>query len=308
MPLDPALKLVLDQLAATPGPQLHELEPAQARTFFDAMQFPAPEITLASIENRTIPGPAGEIPVRIYRPTAGGTLPALVYFHGGGWVIGSLDTHDASCRGLAKDVGCTVVSIDYRLAPEARYPAAAEDCYAATRWVAENAAALGVDPRRIAIGGDSAGGNLGAVVALMARDRGAPALRFQLLIYPVTDSDFTRPSYRENAEGYLLTAKAMEWFWGHYVPEASRRREAYCAPIHAAELAGLPPALVQTAELDPLRDEGEAYARRLQEAGVATTLTRYDGLIHGYFAMGALSPAAAGAVREAVEALRKALA
>ncbi len=308
MPLDPALKLVLDQLAANPGPQLHELEPAQARTFFDAMQFPSPEIALPSVEIRTIPGPAGEIPVRIYRPSTAATLPALVYFHGGGWVIGSLDSHDPSCRNLAKEVGCSVVSVDYRLAPEHRYPAAPEDCYAATRFVAENAAQLGIDAKRIAIGGDSAGGNLAAVVALMARDRRGPSLRFQLLLYPVTGADFTRASYRENAEGYLLTLKMMEWFWNHYVPDASARRGAYCAPLHAKDLAGLPPALVQTAEFDPLRDEGEAYAKRLKQAGVATTLTRYDGLIHGYFAMGGISEAAARAVREAVTALRTALA
>ncbi len=241
MPLDPGLKLVLDQLAANPGPQLHELPVAQARVFFDQMQLPRPEVKVASIEDRRIPGPAGEIPVRIYRPEGKAPLAALVYFHGGGWVIGSIETHDGSCRDLANRVGCVVISVDYRLAPEQRYPAAAEDCFAATKWVAENAAALGVDPKRIAIGGDSAGGNLAAAVALMARDRRGPALRFQLLIYPVTDADFTRASYRENAEGYLLTTKAMEWFWGHYVPDAAQRKEPYAAPLQAKELAACRP-------------------------------------------------------------------
>src|SRR5262245_51006260 len=308
MALDPGLKLALDQLAANPGPQLHELPVAQARAFFDQMQLPRPDVKIAAVEDRRIPGPGGEIPVRIYRPEASGVLPALVYFHGGGWVIGSIETHDGSCRDLANRVGCVVVSVEYRLAPEHRYPAAAEDCFAATKWVAENAAALGVDPKRIAIGGDSAGGNLTAAVALMARDRRGPALRFQLLVYPVTDADFGRASYRENAEGYLLTTKAMEWFWGHYVPDAAQRREAYAAPLRAKDLAGLPPAFVLTAEYDPLRDEGEAFAKRLQEAGVRTTLKRYDGAIHGFFAMGLLAEVARTAVSDAAAALRSALA
>ena len=304
MPLDPGLKLVLDQLAATPGPQLHELPVAQARIFFDQMQLPRPEVKIAAVEDRRIPGPAGEIPVRIYRPEGKAPLPALVYFHGGGWVIGSIETHDGSCRDLANRAGCVVVSVDYRLAPEHRYPAAAEDCLAATRWVAENAAALGADPKRIAIGGDSAGGNLAAVVALMARDRRGPPLRFQLLIYPVTDADLTRASYRENAEGYLLTTKAMEWFWGHYVPDAAQRKEPYAAPLQAKDLAGLPPAFVITAQYDPLRDEGEAYAKRLQQAGVRTALKRYEGAIHGFFAMGLLAEVARTAMDDAVAALR----
>ena len=308
MPLDPGLKLVLDQLAANPGPQLHELPVDQARVFFDSMQLPRPDVAVAHVEDRRVPGPAGEIPVRVYRPESGATLPALVYFHGGGWVIGSVETHDGSCRDLANRIGCVVVSVDYRLAPEHPYPAAAEDCYAATKWVSENAAALGVDPGRIGIGGDSAGGNLTAAVALMARDRGAPALRHQLLVYPVTDADFSRASYRENAEGYLLTTKAMEWFWGHYVPDPAQRQDAYAAPLRAADLSGLPPAFVLTAEYDPLRDEGEALARRLEQAGVKTRLTRYDGAIHGFFAMGMLAEVARRAVDDAVLEVREALA
>ena len=307
MPLDPGLKLVLDQLAANPGPQLHELPVAQARVFFDQMQLPRPEVKVAEVSDRRIPGPAGEIPVRIYRPEGRAPFPALVYFHGGGWVIGSVETHDGSCRDLANRIGCVVVSVDYRLAPESRFPAAAEDCFAATRWVAAHAGELGVDARRIGVGGDSAGGNLAAVVALMARDRSGPALRHQLLVYPVTDADFTRASYRENAEGYLLTTKAMEWFWGHYAPEAAQRTEPYAAPLRAKDLAGLPPAFVLTAEYDPLRDEGEAYAQRLEQAGVPTVRTRYAGAIHGFFAMGLLAQVARDAVDEAVAAVRAAL-
>jgi acetyl esterase len=307
MALDPGLKLVLDQLAANPGPQLHELPVAQARAFFEQMQLPRPELKVAAIEDRRIPGPAGEIPVRIYRPDGKGPLPALVYFHGGGWVIGGIETHDPTCRSSPIGWAAWVVSVDYRLAPSIAIPAAAEDCFAATKWVAANAAALGVDPKRLAIGGDSAGGNLAAAVALMARDRRGPALRYQLLIYPVTDADFTRASYRENAEGYLLTSQAMEWFWGHYVPDAAQRKEPYAAPLQAKDLAGLPPAFVLTAEYDPLRDEGEAFAKRLQQAGVATRLTRYDGAIHGFFSMGLLAEVARTAVADAVVELRLAL-
>jgi acetyl esterase len=308
MPLDPGLKIVLDQLAANPGPELHELPVEQARVFFDSMQLPRPDVAVAHIEDRRVPGPAGEIPLRVYRPESGATLPALVYFHGGGWVIGSVETHDGSCRDLANRIGCVVVSVGYRLAPEHPYPAATEDCYAATKWVSENAAELGVDPGRIGIGGDSAGGNLTAAVALMARDRGGPALRHQLLVYPVTDADFNRASYRENAEGYLLTTKAMEWFWGHYVPDPAQRQDAYAAPLRAADLSGLPPAFVLTAEYDPLRDEGEALARRLEQAGVKTRLTRFVGAIHGFFAMGMLAEVARRAVDDAVLEVRQALA
>ena len=228
-----------------------------------------------------------------------------MYFHGGGWVIGSLETHDGTCRELAAGAGCVVVSVDYRLAPEHRYPAAAEDCYAATRWCAEHAAELAIDARRIAVGGDSAGGNLAAVVAQMARDRGGPGLVLQLLVYPVTDHDFGTASYRDNAAGYLLTAADMRWFWGHYLgDDTARGAEPYASPLRAASLAGLPPALVITAELDPLRDEGEAYARALEAAGVAAKLHRYDGMIHGFFGMSAIMDQAVAAVREATGTLR----
>jgi acetyl esterase len=235
-------------------------------------------------------------------------MPALVFFHGGGFVICNLDTHDGPCRSIANAAGCIVVSVDYRLAPEHPYPAAAEDCHAATEWVAKNGAEFGIDTSRIAIGGDSAGGNLAAVVALMARDRGAPSLRFQLLIYPVTDYAFETDSYRENAEGYLLTRDMMRWFWNLYVPDASKAAEPYASPLRAADLSGLPPALCITAEYDPLRDEGEAYAARLREAGVAATTSRYDGLFHGFFGMSAQIDRARDAVAEATAALRAALA
>jgi acetyl esterase len=267
-----------------------------------------PPTPLPVVRDVAIAGAAGTIPARLYRPSRDGTLSLLVYFHGGGWVIGNLEGYDNVCSDLAAEAGCAVLSIDYRLAPEHRFPAAADDCFAATAWARINAAALGIDPARLAVGGDSAGGNLAAVVALMARDRGGPPVRFQLLVYPVTCGRMDTPSYRDNAEGYLLTQAAMVWFWNHYTPHAADRELPYAAPLRAADLGGLPPALVLTAEFDPLRDEGEAYAARLRAAGVPTTLRRYDGQIHGFFTMGALVDRARAALDETAAALRAALA
>jgi len=309
MPLDPQAKAILDQFASMGGPQLHEMSVAQARELILGMVALAGEPeSIARIENRTVPGPAGEIPIRIYAPVGTAPFPVLVYFHGGGWVIGNLDTHDGICRSLANRVGCLVVSVDYRLAPEHPFPAAPEDCYAATRWLAEHAGSLGGDKGRIAVGGDSAGGNLAAVVALMARDRGGPKLAFQLLVYPVTDADFETRSYRENAEGYFLTRADMVWFWTHYAPRQEDRRNPYAAPLRAASLRGLPPALVITAEFDPLCDDGNAYAARLREDGVPVRLSRQDGLIHGFFQMGAVIDRGRASVDEAARALKDAFA
>jgi len=302
MPLDPAVRALLDAFAANDSPSLPSMTPEQAREMFEKLRLPLPGDPVAEVEDRRIPGPAGEIPVRIYAPER--PRGVLVYFHGGGWVIGSLETHDAPLRALANTAGCTVISVDYRLAPEHRHPAAAEDCYAATRWAAANARALGADPALLAVGGDSAGGNLAAVTALLARARGGPALRFQLLVYPVTDHDFERASYRDNAEGYFLSREDMRWFWNHYVPDAGERDAVTASPLRAADLSGLPPAHVITAEFDPLRDEGEAYAARLREAGVPVSLTRYDGQIHGFFGMAALLPRGHDAVAEAAAKLR----
>ncbi len=309
MPLDPQAKAVLDQFASMGGQQLHEMSVAQARELILGMVALAGEPeSVARIENRTVPGPAGEIPVRIYAPVGTAPFPVLVYFHGGGWVIGNLDTHDGICRSLANRVGCLVVSVDYRLAPEHRFPAAPEDCYAATRWLAEHAGSLGGDKGRIAVGGDSAGGNLAAVVALMARDRGGPKLAFQLLVYPATDTDFETRSYRENSEGYFLTRADMVWFWNHYAPRDEDRRNPYAAPLRAASLRGLPPALVITAEFDPLCDDGNAYAARLREDGVPVRLSQQDGLIHGFFQMGAVIDRGRASVDEASRALKDAFA
>jgi acetyl esterase len=309
MPLDPQSRFLLDQLAAQGGPALHEMSPAEARRAFESMRIPMPGEAVASIEDRRVPGPAGEIPVRLYVPDDAATpSPALLYFHGGGWVIGSLETHENLCKALANRSGARVVAVDYRLAPEHCWPAAAEDCYAVTCHVAERGAALGIDGARLAVGGDSAGGNLAAVVALLARERGGPRLRHQVLIYPVTDHDFERPSYRENGRDYFLTTDAMRWFWDHYVPDRGRRDDWSAAPLRAEKLAGLPPATVITAEYDPLRDEGEAYAERLREAGVPVNCSRYEGQIHGFVSMLDLLDAGRRAADQIGAALRAALA
>src|SRR5919197_1091394 len=222
MPLDPEAKMLLEQVTTVVRP-FDELSVEEARAAIATLSAAAGEgEAVARVENRTIPGPRGEIPVRIYTPAGRAPFPLLVYFHGGGWVIGNLETHDALCRHLANAASAVVVSVDYRLAPEHPFPASGEDAYAATRWVAANAAAIGGDAGRVAVGGDSAGGNLAAVVALMARDRGGPPLVFQLLVYPVTDSPAAEhPSYRENAEGYFLTRDMMHWFWNHYCERAA---------------------------------------------------------------------------------------
>jgi acetyl esterase len=306
LPLDPAFDAVVQALRAL-GPR-SAMDPAQVRLLYGNMQRPAPDGT-AETTALTIPGPAGPIPARAYRPTAAeGPLGVVVYFHGGGWVLGGLDTHDDTCRQLARAAGCVVVSVDYRLAPEHRFPAAVEDAEAATRWVAEHAGELGGEPGRLAVAGDSAGGNLAAVIARRARDAGAPSLRFQLLVYPVLDCDFSRPSYELNDEGLLLSRDDMIWFWGHYLPDEERRTDPDASPLRAADLSALPPAMVIVAYHDPLRDEDEAYAGRLAEAGVPVTLRRWDGMMHGFFSMGTWVAGGREAMAEAGEALRQALA
>ncbi len=319
MPLNTQSKVLLDQLAALGGKPLEEMTPAEAREdrarameAFKALSGPAPEV--ARVRDRTIPGPAQPVPVRIYwpksladhaaSPGAAERFPALVYFHGGGWVFGNLDQVDQVCRVLANSAGYVVVSVDYRLAPEHKFPAAAEDAYAAAQFVATHAEELGIDASRIAVAGDSAGGNLAAVVCLMARDRGGPSLMFQLLVYPCTDYHDDRPSMREFAENHLLTRASMRYFWNHYLARPEQGRDPYASPIYAPTLAGLPPALVITAECDPIRDQGEAYAQRLKQAGVAAEVKRYEGVIHAFFQMGAVIDAGKQAVEDAAAALR----
>jgi acetyl esterase len=307
MLLDPQAQAFLDQVATMNLPPLNTMSVEQARQVAAALSemHGAPE-PVGSVDNLVIPGPASEIPIRVYTPEQSGPLPVLVYCHGGGWVVGDLESHDAVCRALANAAGCLVASVEYRLAPEHKFPAAAEDAYAATRWMAENAGQIAGDPQRIAVGGDSAGGNLAAAVALMARDRGGPQLTCQLLIYPLTESACETVSCQENGEGYFLTLEMLRWFWNHYLGSDADRRNPYAAPLRARDLRGLPPALVLTAEFDPLRDEGEAYATRLRAAGVQVQCKRYDGMIHGFFSMGGLLDQARVAMDEVAAGLQAA--
>jgi len=308
MPLDPQARAFLDQLAAANIPDVPALTPREARAQMDVaslMLGRPPQV--GRVEDRTFPGPAGPVRVRLTAPGGSGPFPGLVYFHGGGWVVGGLGSHDHLCRAITAASGVSVVSVDYRLAPEHPFPAAVDDAEAAAVWAADHAAELGIDPARLAVGGDSAGGNLAAVVARRARDRGRPRLAFQLLIYPIADSDMDTPSYLENAEGYLLTRAAMAWYWGQYVPDPGRRRDPDASPLRAADLSGLPPALVVTAGHDPLRDEAEAYARRLTDAGVPVRLAAYPGMIHGFLRRYTQFDQGKAALAEIAAALKEAL-
>jgi acetyl esterase len=308
MPLDPQMKVILDKAAAARVPSFHEMTPAQARELLrkrPPMGTPEP---VAHIEDRSIPSPAGEIPVRIYRPVADAPLPAVVFFHGGRWVIGDLDTHDAVCRILSNAARCVVVSVDYRLAPENRFPAGPDDCYAATAWTANNAAAIGADPSRLAVAGTSAGGTLATVVAMMARDRRGPRLACQVLWYPATDAAMDTPSHRVHSTGsyYLLSRADMEWFWNYYLSSERDRANPYCCPGVAKDLSGLPPALIVTAEYDPLRDEAEEYAACLKRAGVAVKCTRYEGVTHAFTGMAPILDKGRQSIIEAAAALHEA--
>jgi acetyl esterase len=309
MPLDPQAQRVIEAMAALNLKPVESSTPDEARESIRARTAAlGPFEDVAGVADHRLPVAGAEIAARVYSPGGRGPHPVLVYYHGGGWVIGDLYTHDGLCRSLTNAARCAVVSVDYRLAPESKYPVAAEDSYAALRWVATSATRLGLDPRRIAVGGDSAGGNLATVVALMARERGGPSLVHQVLIYPVTDHAFDTPSYVENATGYVLTLDGMRWFWSHYLARDSQGQEAYASPLRAPTLAGLPPALVITAEYDPLRDEGEAYAARLRDAGVPVTVTRYGGMFHGFVRMTRILDKAKTALDEIAGALQKAFA
>jgi len=308
--LDPGVRGLLDAIAALGAPPLESLSPAEARKVASENLVPVAGVVepLRSIENLRIPGPLGEIPIRVYTPDSPAPHPAMVYFHGGGWVIWDLDTHDVVCSAIAHRAGAVVVSVDYRLAPEHKFPAAVTDAYAATAWVSANAARLGVDTARISVGGDSAGGNLAAVVSLKSRNENGPTIALQALVYPVTDlSSTATASYLEFAEGYQLTRAVMEWFRDQYLPNPEAARDPYASPLLAPDLRGLPPAVILTAECDPLRDEGEAYAKRLAEAGVPVTSTRYAGMIHPFFSLSGAIPRALDAFQQVSDAVRTAV-
>jgi acetyl esterase len=307
MSLDAHVRNVLDQMAALKLPKLWEIGPQAGRAAMRASIFRGGDTAIGRIENRTMPGPAGDIAVRVYTPLgkSDDVLPGFVFYHGGGFVLGDLDSHDDLCRCLANGSGCRTVAIDYRLAPENPFPAAVDDCFAATTYIASHAVEFGIDPARLAVGGDSAGGNLAAVVCQLAKMQGAPKIAFQLLIYPVTQlgADAETRSMRENAKGYFLEKESMDWFTKLYCPDMAHRTDPRLSPLLCGDLSSLPPAYVVTAGFDPLRDEGKDYADKLDAAGVPITYVNYPGMVHGFFSMRSLIPKA----REAVSATAAAL-
>ena len=298
--------------ATAKPPFLYELTPAEARKVLDDVQ--AAPIDKLPVEDRwiTVPAEVGDVRVRIVRPPdAAGTLPVILYMHGGGWVLGNADTHDRLVRELAVGTGAAVAFVEYDRSPEAHYPVAIEQGYATARWIVREGAAHGLDPERMAIAGDSVGGNMTAAITLMARDRGDVRFVHQSMYYPVTDAAMDTGSYAQFAEGYFLTAKSMAWFWDCYCPNLERRSEPFASPLRASDeqLAELPPALLIVDEADVLRDEGEAYAARLRTAGVAITTVRYDGITHDFMMLNPLSETRAtrAAVAQAIATLRQAL-
>ena len=312
MNVTPQTRVLLDRMAALKVQSVASLSVPLARAQMEAMVKARniPPTQVGRIEERGIPGPGGNLKLRIYWPPgAGAKLPALVYYHGGGHVVGSLDSHDAVARNLCAGAGIVVVSVDYRLAPEHPFPAAADDCYAATLWTARHGAEIGVDPTRLAVGGDSAGGNLAAVVALMARDAGQPKLRLQLLVYPITDYACVSPTYKTFGYGYgVLDTPAMLWFQRHYLQDLRNAEDWRASPLKAASHQGLAPACMIAAECDVLHDDGPPYAEALRRAGVAVDFHEYPGMIHGFFSMAPIIDEAATAQAVAVAALQRALA
>jgi acetyl esterase len=305
MALHPMLQMMADNAASQEGGgSLREGGVDAARTGYDAIGAMGGDLPeLAKIEDSSFPGPAGDVPVRIYTPAGDGPLPVVVFFHGGGFTIGSLTSHDPVAHKLAAESGAIVVSVDYRLAPEHKFPAAVEDCFAALQWVGDNAASFGGDASRLAVCGDSAGGNLATVSSVLARDAGGPALAFQALIYPTTDARGGYPSIEENGEGLFLSADTMRWFYEQYGSEDDKL-DCRCSPILHEDLSNLPPALIITAEYDPLRDEGEAYGEALRTAGNSVTVKRYDGMTHVFFQLGAMLEEGRQAMSETAAALR----
>jgi len=316
--IDPDTQRLLDALAAIPAPAVGEISVEEARrsatmrSVIASLGGTALEpVAVGSVEALAVPTPAGPVPTRVYRPAAplSDLPPLLVWFHGGGFVLGDLESADPSSRALCAGAGVIVVNVDYPLAPEHPFPAAPEACWAVTSWLAEHHAEIGFDPARLAVGGESAGGNLAAATALLAAERGGPAICFQLLVYPMLDASCAQPSIRENGQGYFLTEERIEWFWGKYLPDPAHRSDAIASPLAAGgdALAGQPPAAVVTAELDPLRDEAERYAERLRAAGVQATTTRHDGLVHGFFTMASMSERARDGLAGTVAAFRAAI-
>ncbi|NNC79726.1 MAG: alpha/beta hydrolase [Acidimicrobiales bacterium] len=297
MPLHPQAEMIIQAAIELELPALTTLDPVTARELYDNRTALVAPPGIHETRDLTIPGPGGDLVIRIYTPAPSTDAPVVMFFHGGGWVFGTIDTHDAACRLLANEARAVVVSVDYRLAPEAPYPAAVDDCEAATRWVVDNADELGIDPSRVAVSGDSAGGNLAAIVAQSMRDNGGPKIAAQALIYPATDLTLTdSDSYIRNAEGYILTRDAMVWFIDHYTPNPVDRHAPRCSPFFGS-LAGLPPTIIITAEYDPLLDDGTRFAEALTAAGVPTELVEYEGQIHSFFTQVGLVDDSADAIQ-----------
>ena len=309
MTLNPQVEALLAMMAGLPTPDYATISPAELRALNQPMPLAAPA-EMAEVRDLALDLPGRTIAARLYRPAgtdAAAALPLVVFYHGGGWVLCSVETHDGTARALAAASGAAVLSVDYRLAPECPFPGPLDDCHDALDWAVAHAAELGIDPTRLALAGDSAGGNLAAAVAIRARDAGGPALRHQLLLYPVTDADFTRPSYLANGGGgYFLSTAMMQWFWGHYVGDATTPHD-HAAVLRHGDLAGLPPATLLVAEYDPLRDEGLAYAEALAAAGVAVTTEQAAGMVHGFFSMFEAVPDAVPYIEHAGAALRRGL-
>lgn len=307
MPLDPIVKSILDQMAAMPRPPIEQMSPEDFRS--QEFNVPRPTIPVANVYDRLLPLAGRTIPVRVYVPEMDTSTPqpALVFYHGGGWVTGSIESHDPVCRFLCNAAACVVISVEYRLAPEHKFPAAVWDAYDAAQWIAVHADEFAVDPARIAVGGDSAGGNLAAVTCLIAKERNSPDIAFQLLIYPSTGYAEAPPSIRENAEGYMLTGEMMTWFRNHYLNSSEELLHPYFAPVLAEDLGDLPPAFIATAEFDPLRDVGKMYADKLQSSGVPVAFKNYEGLIHGFANFADFVPLAKTALGECAIQLRQAM-
>jgi acetyl esterase len=309
MPLDPIAAGLLQQMADAGAPALNTLSPAEARQAaegFAALKGEAEPV--AETQEISIPVEGGEILVTLITPRGlYGVSGCLIYYHGGGWVIGDRAGLEPACHAVATRGGCRVANVEYRLSPEHKFPTPFNDCYAVFKWFAENGESVKVDPTKLAVGGDSAGGNLAAAVALKARDEGLSNIQLQLLVYPVTNHAYDTVSYADNGDNYLLTKDMMQWFWDHYLQSSEDGKNPYASPIQAKDLKGLPTAVVYTAEFDPLRDEGEAYANKLKAAGVEVHLTRFDGQIHGFFQMGGVFPSATAAYDDAGRHLRYAI-